>query len=148
MAEAKILPVVERDGTAVHGLSSQVRSIEVCQIIGGPHHGARGSWDELAQILQRAGVARQDGTNEVVLNDTGEVLNPQVVGLPLAFDAFKALERLAGERGVSAEELLQGFVADLTGRLGNHGADERRYAKQWLSHVSWPRRPPNIANQW
>jgi hypothetical protein len=145
MAEAKILPVVQRDGTAVLGLSPQVKTIEVCQIVGGAHNGNRGSWDDLAQVLEREGVTLRDGTNEVVLVDTGEVLAPQTLTLPLAFDAVRTLERLARERGVAVEELLQGFVADLTATLGNHGPDERRYAKQWLQHVSWPRKPPSAA---
>ncbi len=146
MAEVKILPVVQRDGTGVRGLSAQVQPIDVYQIVGGAHHGERGSWDELAQRLEREGVARRDETHEVILAETGEVLAPQTLALPLAFDAFRALERLARERGISAEGLLQGFVADLTGTLGNHGADERRYARQWLQHVAWPRKPPSVAN--
>jgi hypothetical protein len=146
-AEVKILPVVQRDGTAVWGLSSQVRSIEVCQIVGGAHNGERGSWSELAKVLERDGVMRQEGTHEVVLAETGEVLAPQTLALPLAFDALRALERLARERGISAEGLLQGFVADLTATLAHHGADEVRYARQWLGHVGWPRRPPSVASQ-
>ena len=145
MEEVKILPVVQGDGTAVRGLSAQVRPIEVYQIVGGAHHGAQGSWDELAQALSRDGVARRDGTHEVVLAETGQVLGPQTLALPLAFDAAKALERLAGERGITAAELLQGFVADLTGTLDNHGSDERRYARQWLQRVVWPRKAPTVA---
>jgi hypothetical protein len=51
----------------------------------------------------------------------------------------------ARERGITAAELLQGFVADLTGTLGNHGSDERRYARQWLGRVVWPRKAPTVA---
>ncbi len=147
MAEVKILPVVQRDGSAVRGLSAQVRVIDVYQIVGGARHGDRGSWEELTQILARDGVALQDGTHEVVLAETGEVLGPQMLALPLAFDAAKALERLARERGVSTEQLLQGFVADLSGTLGNHGVDECRYARQWLQRVVWPRRPASVASR-
>jgi hypothetical protein len=146
MAEVKILPVVQREGTAVRGLSAQVQPIDVYQIVGGSRHGERGSWDELVRRLEREGVTRQDGTQEVILAETGEVVASQTLALPLAFDAFRALERLARERGVSAVELLQGFVADLTGTLGNHGNDELRYAKQWLGHVRWPSKPPSVAN--
>jgi hypothetical protein len=147
MAEVKILPVVQRDGTAVRGLSAQVRAIEVYQVVGGAHHGDRGSWEELTQLLAREGVAPQQETHEVILAETGEILGPQMLALPLAFDAWKALERLARERGVSAEQLLQGFVADLSATLGNHGADERRYARQWLQRVVWPKRPASVASQ-
>jgi hypothetical protein len=146
MAEVRILPVVQRDGTTVRGLSSAVQPIDVYQVVGGSRHDERGSWDELVQRLERDGVTRRDGTHEVILAETGEVVAPQTLGLPLAFDAFRALERLARERGVGAVEMLQGFVADLTGTLGNHGNDELRYAKQWLGHVRWPSKPPSAAN--
>jgi hypothetical protein len=144
MAEAKILPVVQRDGTPVRGLSAQVQSIDVFQIVGGPRDGDRASRDELVQILQRNGVTHKDGTEEVVLAETGEVVPPQTLPLPLAYDSLKALERMAQERGVTAVELLQGLVADLTGTLGHHGEEERRYARHWLGHVRWPVKPPSL----
>jgi hypothetical protein len=145
MAEVRILPVVHRDGTAVRGLSKQVQSIDVFQIAGGPHNGERGSRDELAEALRRSGVTPQDRTSEVILDDTGEVVPPPTLPLPLAYDTAMALERLAQERGVSATELLQGLAADLTGTLGHHGDDERRYARHWLGHVRWPKKPPSVA---
>jgi hypothetical protein len=144
MAEVRIVPVVNRDGTAVRGLSKQVQSIDVFQIVGGPHNGERGSQEELAQILARSGVTPQDGTYEVILDDTGEVVPPPTLPLPLAYDTAMVLGRLAQERGVSATELLQGFVADLTGTVGHHGIDERRYARHWLGNVRWPRKPPSV----
>jgi hypothetical protein len=147
MAEATILPVVHRDGTTVRGLSAQVQAIDVFQIVGGPRNGERASREELLQVLQRSGVAHQDGTREVVLAETGEVVPPQTLPLPLAYDTLKSLEQLAQERGVTATEMLQGLVADLTGTLGHHGDDERRYAKHWLSHVRWPKRPASMMNR-
>jgi hypothetical protein len=147
MAEVKILPVVHRDGSAVRGLSKQVQSIDVFQLVGGPHSGERGSRDELAEALRRSGVTPQDGTSEVILADTGEVVPPPTLPLPLAYDTAMALERLAQERGVSATELLQGLAADLTGTLGHHGTEERRYARHWLGHVKWPKKPPSGLTQ-
>jgi hypothetical protein len=147
MADAKILPVVQRDGTAVRGLSAQVQSIDVFQLVGGPRNGERGSREELLQVLTRIGVTHQDGTREVILAETGELVPPQTLPLPLAFDTLKALERLAQERGVTATEMLQGLVADLTSTLGHHGDEERRYAKHWLGHVRWPRKPASAATQ-
>ena len=147
MAEVRILPVVQRDGSAVRGLSAQVQSIDVYQIVGGPRNAERGSREELAQALQRGGISHQEGSQEVILAETGEVVPPQTLPLPLAFDTLKALERLAQDRGVSATELLQGLVADLTGTLGHHGEEERRYARHWIGHVRWPKKPANIAAQ-
>jgi hypothetical protein len=147
MAEARILPVVHRDGTAVRGLSSQVQAIDVYQIAGGPRNGEQGSWDELEQVLQRSGVPRQEGTREVVLAETREVLPPQTLGVPLAYDTLKALESLAQERGVGAVDLLQSLAADLTGTLGHHGEDERRYARHWLGHIRWPKRPASVGTR-
>lgn len=146
-ADVKILPVVYRDGSPVRGLSAQVQAIDVFQIVGGARHGERASRDELVQRLAHSGVRPDEGTHEVILAETGEVVPPPMLPVPLAYDTMKALERLAEERGVSATELLQGLVADLTGTLGHHGDEERRYARHWLGHVPWPKRPLMSSNR-
>ena len=46
--------------------------------------------------------------------------------------------------GVSPDEVLNGFLADLCGLDGSHGSDERDLAQQYYDRC-YPYRPPSIA---
>ena len=58
--------------------------------------------------------------------------------IKLSREAGKKIFEYAENAGVTAEELIKGFIADLTGTAGNHGSDEREAAQAWYERAHRP----------
>ena len=57
--------------------------------------------------------------------------------IELTYDEWSSLQNYATDCGLTSTEIVENFVADLTGSLRSNGKDERVYAKQWLEHQFW-----------
>jgi hypothetical protein len=131
MSEVRVLPLVRRDGSYVAG----AQGIEQFQVVGGPYNGRRGGWHELSQLTGAVIVADDC---EAISAETGAILEEARLQITIGAEEQIRLAELAAQRGVTAEELIESFVADLTKSLRNNGSDERMHAEQWLNRVCWP----------
>lgn len=128
--EVFVLPLVRQDGSYVIGPQGE----EVFQVIGGPHDGKRGSWQELAQLTGELVLAEE---GRAVSAETGAILEEVELRITVGAEEHIRLATLAARRGVTAEELIEAFVADLTGSLRGNGYEARGQAEQWLNQVEW-----------
>ena len=63
----------------------------------------------------------------------------QIITLNITEDSAQRLNHMVGEANFSVAELLENFIADLTGGLENNGSNECDAAQHWFELVTyWP----------
>lgn len=130
--EVRVLPLIDRAGRYIYGPQGN----EQFQVVGGPHHGKRGAWYELRELT---GTFVSGDDAEAINAETGALLGEAHLRITVGPEEKIRLDTLAAERGITAEELIESFIADLTTSIRNNGSDERLFAEEWLQRVCWPR---------
>ena len=128
--EVLVLPLIRRDGSYVIGPQGE----EEFQIVGGPHDGRRGPWRELSQLTGELVLAEE---GQAISAETGAILEEAQLRITIGAEEHIRLAELAARRGVTAGELIEAFIADLTGSLRGNGYEACLQAEQWLNQVEW-----------
>ncbi|MEG1432863.1 hypothetical protein [Eubacterium sp.] len=61
-----------------------------------------------------------------------EIIKERKITLQLSDQDCEEISIMAGRNGLSVPELLENFIADLTGGMRSNGSDERALADQWF----------------
>lgn len=84
------------------------------------------------------GIGLMDGKEKEAGMDVKKTITPR---LRLYEEDARKLMKTAHSYGMTAEELLEAFIADLIDGRETHGSDERLYARQWIDRCMFMENP-------